>query len=76
MECCMHKYTNRCGTYTTSRYMSVPPDSIACPTLHMQRGNTPLLRAAGNGHAEVARFLLENGSNVEEKDNVGKLEGV
>ena len=41
------------------------------PSLHVQRGNTPLLMAAWRGHAEVARFLLENGSSVQEQNNVG-----
>ena len=56
--------------------MSIPPDSIQSPSLHVQWGSTPLLRAAQEGHAEVAHFLLENGSNVKEQDNVGRLKGV
>ena len=36
----------------------------------MQYGNTPLLRAAQEGHAEVARFLPENGSDVQEQNSV------
>ena len=42
----------------------------------MQWGKTPLLRAAEKGHEGVVRFLLENGSDVEEQDNVGGLKGV
>ena len=42
----------------------------------MQWGTTPLLRAAEKGHAEIVRFLLENGSDVEEQNNVGGPKGV
>ena len=42
----------------------------------MQEGNTPLLRAAEKGDEEIVRFLLVNGSDVEEQDNVGGLKGV
>ena len=51
--------------------MPVPPESVVSPSLHVQEGNTPLLRAAEKGHAEIVRFLLENGSDVEEQNNVG-----
>ena len=33
---------------------------------------TPLIWAAGEGHLAVIKFLLENGSSVQEKDNDGK----
>ena len=56
--------------------MPAPPESIVPPSLHVQEGTTPLLRAAQEGHAEIVRFLLENGSNVEEQDNVGGPNGV
>ena len=56
--------------------MPVPPESIVFPSLHVQLGNTPLLRAAPKGHGEIVRFLLENGSDVEEQNNVGGLKGV
>ena len=46
------------------------------PSLHVQWGNTPLLRAAQEGHTEVACFLLENGSTIEEQNNVSRTEGV
>ena len=51
--------------------MSVPSGSILFPSLHVQSGATPLLRTAQEGHAEVAQFLLGNGSSVTEQDNVG-----
>ena len=51
-----------------------PPDSIVPPSLHVQRGYTPLLMAAQEGHAQIARFLLGNGSNVQEEKNVSRLE--
>ena len=52
--------------------MSILSDSIVSPSLHdVQSGNTALLIAAHKGHAEVARFLLGNGSSVTEQDNVG-----
>ena len=41
------------------------------PSHYMQWGNTPLLKASWNGHAEVTRFLLESGSSVQEQNNVG-----
>ena len=41
------------------------------PSLHVQLGQTPLMRAAKKGHAEVVWFLLRNGSSVKEQDNVG-----
>ena len=56
--------------------MSIPPKYIVFPSLHVQEGTTPLLRAAEKGHAEIVRFLLENGSDVEEQDNVGGPKGV
>ena len=46
------------------------------PSLHVQWGNTPLLRAAQKGHGEIVRFLLGNGSKVEEQNNVGGPKGV
>ena len=51
--------------------MSVPSDSIVSPSLHVQENNTPLLRAAEEGHAGVACFLLNNESSIQEQDNVG-----
>ena len=39
----------------------------------LQDGYTPLHRAAINGHAEVAKLLLERGAALEAKDNVGGL---
>ena len=53
--------------------MPVPSVSIvSLPSLHVQWGNTPFLRAAQEGHAEVALCLLENGSCVQEQNNVSK----
>ena len=51
--------------------MSVPSDYTVSASLHVQEGTTPLLRAAQEGHGGVARFLLNNGSNVQEQNNVG-----
>ena len=51
--------------------MSVSSGSIVSPSFLVQWGNTPLLRAAATGHADVARFLLESGSSVKEQNNVG-----
>ena len=51
--------------------MSIPPEYIVFPSLHVQEGTTPLLRAAEKGHREIVRFLLENDSDVEEQNNVG-----
>ena len=39
-----------------------------------QWGYTPLSRAVLRGHADVARFLLESGSDVYEQDNVSMVE--
>ena len=43
-------------------------------SLTEQWGRTPLLRAVLSGHADVARFLLESGSDVHEQDNVSMVE--
>ena len=56
--------------------MPVPPESIVAPSLHVQEGITPLLRAAQKGHGKIVGFLLKNGSNVEEQGNVGGPNGV
>ena len=74
MGCCLHKYTSYCGTLLVD--MPAPPESIVLPSLHVQWGKTPLLRAAEKGYAEIVRFLLGNGSDVEEQDNVGGSKGV
>ena len=42
--------------------------------LNKQWGCTPLLRAVLSGHADVARFLLESGSDVHEQTNVSMVE--
>ena len=39
-----------------------------------QCGRTPLLRAVLSGHADVACFLLESGSDVHEQANVSMVE--
>ena len=43
-------------------------------SLTEQWGYTPLLRAVLRGHADVARFLLESGSDVYELNNVSLVE--
>ena len=43
-------------------------------TLNVQWGRTPLLIAVLRGHADVARFLLESGSDVHEQANVSMVE--
>ena len=57
--------------YALVVYILVPSDSIVSPSLNVQSGSTPLLKAAQNGHGKVACFLLEHGSSVREEDNVG-----
>ena len=42
----------------------------APPAPATQAGLTPLHRAAGNGHKDVAALLLERGANKEAKDKV------
>ena len=38
---------------------------------HVQNGRTPLHRAAGSGHTEVVKYLLENTTaQVNAEDNV------
>ena len=69
----MRYTTSRCVSLSICLYHQI---SIVPPSLHLQEGNTPLLRAAQKGHAEIVCFLLENGSNVEEQDNVGGSKGV
>ena len=61
-------YTSRCGTLLVD--MSVPSDSIVSPSLHVQWGYTPHLRAVEEGHADIARFLLASGSAFNERNNV------
>ena len=61
-------YTSSCGTLLVD--MSVPSDSIVSPSLHVQWGNTPHLRAVEKGHADIARFLLASGSVVYERNSV------
>ena len=36
-----------------------------------ERGSTPLILATYYGHAQISRFLLENGADVEAKDGSG-----
>ena len=68
-------YTSWCGTLLVD--MSVPSaGSIVSLSLRVQWGSTPLLRAAANGHAKVARFLMGSGSSVTEQDNVGWPKGI
>ena len=43
-------------------------------SLNVKWGRTPLLKAVLSGHADVARFLLESGSDVHEQDNVSMVE--
>ena len=43
-------------------------------SLNEQWGYTPLLRAVAKGHADVARFLLESGSDVHEQTKVSMAE--
>ena len=50
--------------------MSVPSVSIVSPSRHVQWGYTPLLRAVGKGHADIARFLLASGSVFNERNSV------
>ena len=40
------------------------------PSLHVQWGYTPLIRAVVTGHADIARFLLASGSDFSERDSV------
>ena len=42
----------------------------------MQWGYSPFLRAAQQGHAEVARFLLQSGSVFNEKNSVSAVKDV
>ena len=44
--------------------------SIVSPSLHVQWGYTPLLRAVVTGHADIARFLLASGSVFYERNSV------
>ena len=43
-------------------------------SINEQLGYTPLLRAVLSGLADVARFLLESGSDVREHTNVSMVE--
>ena len=69
LSCCLHMYTSWCGALLVD--ILVPSVSTLSTSFHVQWGNTPLLIAAANGCAEVARFLLESGSSVQEENNVG-----
>ena len=70
----VHTYTSWCGTLLVD--MSVPSDSIVSPSLDVQWGYTPLMRAAQKGHGGVSRFLLARRSSVQEQNNVGWPKGV
>ena len=76
LEFCLHMCS--CGTLLVD--MSVPSNSISPPSPRthtcVQWGNTPLLIAAAKGHAEVAHFLLDNGSNVHEQNDVSRLKRI
>ena len=48
--------------------------SYSIASLNEQWGRTSLLRAVLSGHADVARFLLESGSDVHEQANVSTVE--
>ena len=61
-------YTSSCGALLVD--MSVPSDSIVSPSLRVQWGYTPLLRAVGEGHADIAHFLLSSGSVFNERNSV------
>ena len=67
-------YTSRCATLLLD--MSVPSDSIVSPSLHVQWGYSPLMRAAQKGHGGVSRFLLARRSSVQEQNNVRWPNGV
>ena len=43
---------------------------VHLPLCNLQDGNTPLHRAALNGHKEVAALLLDKGANLEALDKV------
>ena len=47
-----------------------PLYSIVSPSLHVQWGCTPLLRAVAKGHADIAHFLLASGSVFYERNSV------
>ena len=47
--------------------------STISASLPVQWGYTPFLRAAQQGHAEVARFLLQSGSVFYEKNSVSAV---
>ena len=70
-----HVYMYQLMWYTTSIYVS-PIRFHVSPSLHVQSGTTPLLRAAQEGHTDIARILLGNGSNVTEQNKVGWPKGV
>jgi len=39
-------------------------------SLHIKSGKSALLLASENGHLEVVKYLLSNGANIGDKDNV------
>ena len=43
---------------------------LMSPSLPVQWGYTPLLRAVAEGHADIARFLLASGSDFDEQNSV------
>ena len=47
--------------------------SYSITSFNEQSGKTPLLRAVLSGHADVAHFLLESGSDVHEQANVSVI---
>ena len=51
-------------------------NSIECGfNINISHGYTPFHWSARNGHADVSKLLLENGANVNEKDEYGYTRG-
>ena len=49
----------------------MPCHPATLPACWLQMGETPLIRAAHNGHLQTVRFLLEKGADVNSVDMVG-----
>ena len=67
---CIHYFLHSANEYESCLQNHVYIVYNIPPSFHVQKGSTPLLRAAKKGHANIVNFLLKNGSDVFEQNDV------